>query len=368
MSSPKIMVVEDEVIVAMELQSRLTAMGYDVTGVVGRGEDAVEKVQEMAPDLLLMDVTLAGRMDGIEAAKRIHETHDIPVVYLTAHSDDQTLARAKGSTPLGYLVKPFHESDLRTTIEVSLHKHLKEKQDKERAEWFAATVDRIGGAIIATGEDHVVRHMNGLAETLTGVNRADAVGKLVGDVLVITHPDSGVTITGLLPANEMEGFVSASMPCSLLARDKTEIPIEIGVLAVLDSQQKDRSLLYCFRENTHDVLERQDWVSWAANLRLAAALSGSEARYEEAEIFSKRALDILEKNLGTDHPKVAGLLEELSALCERLGKRDEAHMLDLRARRIRSQCNAAPGSKGHPRVGLRRSHLTATLVPGSNVQ
>jgi CheY-like chemotaxis protein len=369
MSGAKIMVIEDEVIVAMELQSRLTALGYEVTGVVGRGEDAVEKVREMAPDLLLVDITLAGRMDGIEAARRIHETHDIPVVYLTAHADDQTLERAKLSTPSGYLVKPYHESDLRTTIEVCLHKHRQDGLARDRAEWFSATVDGLGGAVIATDENHVIRHMNGLAEILTGVDHADAVGKPVGDVLVVIHAETRMTVTGLLPVHNAEvtanrdtnigreppwspadsgNLVSAPMPCVLLTRDKTEIAIEISAMEVRNSPGRSSSILYCFRENTHDVAERQDWVSWAANLRLAAALTNSEARYKEAETYYRRALDILEKNLGTDHPNVAGLLDDLSAVCERIGKRDEAHLIEMRARRIRSGGKTAQGLKSRP--------------------
>ncbi len=151
MSAPRILIVEDEVIVAMELKSRLTAFGYEVVGTLGRGEEAIEIAATVLPDLVLMDIKLAGKIDGIEAARKIHEFHDIPVVYLTAHSDEQTLQKAKLGDPFAYLVKPFAESELRTTIEVALHKHRKEQQMRETAEWFSQTVNGLGGAVIGTG-------------------------------------------------------------------------------------------------------------------------------------------------------------------------------------------------------------------------
>jgi CheY-like chemotaxis protein len=337
MSTPRIMVVEDEIIVAMELQERLTSLGYEVVGVMGRGEEAIEKVDLLMPDLLLLDITLAGKIDGIETARRIHERHDIPVVYLTAHSDDQTLQRAKLSTPLGYLVKPFHESELRTTIEISLYKHLQEKQDRQRAERFSTTVSFLGGAVVATDEDGVIRHMNNLAETLTGTTQGHAMGRPLEEVLMLRDRETGSVIRDLVPVNETAAFVSAPLTCMLVSHQNEEIPIEISMLAVPGAEGHGGSVLYSFRENSQDVVDSQDWVSWAANLRLAAALSRSEGKYALAESFYKRALDILEKHLGTDHPKVARLLDELSDVCGRLGKHEESHMMELRAGRIRSE-------------------------------
>ena len=133
MANTKIMVVEDEGIVALDIQSKLEGKGYEVPAVVATGEEAVQKAGETRPDLVLMDIQLEGEMDGVEAAEQIRTRFAIPVVYLTAYSDDNTLQRAKIAEPFGYLLKPFEEKKLHTTIEIALYKHQIE-QEKARLE------------------------------------------------------------------------------------------------------------------------------------------------------------------------------------------------------------------------------------------
>ena len=123
MEQKRILIVEDEVIVAMTLESVLQKLGYGVAGSVTNGPDAIQMAGEEMPDLILMDIRLEGSMDGIEAATRISARYGIPVVYLTAHSDQATLSRAIHTQPYGYLLKPFRERDLYTTIEMAFHKH-----------------------------------------------------------------------------------------------------------------------------------------------------------------------------------------------------------------------------------------------------
>ena len=127
MRQTQILVVEDEPIVSLDLQQRLEKMGYRVPVVVASGEEAIESTQDSTPDLVLMDINLHGEMDGVEAAEQIRARHQIPVVYLTAYSNDQTLSRAKITEPFGYLLKPFEERELQTTIEIALHKHQAEQ-------------------------------------------------------------------------------------------------------------------------------------------------------------------------------------------------------------------------------------------------
>jgi len=123
----RILVVEDEAIVAMVIKRRLQDLGYIVSGVASTGKDAITKVEGTFPDLVLMDIRLKGDMDGIEATKTIKDRFSLPVVYLTAHSDDVTFKKAKETDPDGYILKPFTEKDLSTTIEIALHKFRKEK-------------------------------------------------------------------------------------------------------------------------------------------------------------------------------------------------------------------------------------------------
>jgi len=122
MSPIKILVVEDEIIVAEDIAGRLKKMGYAVTATVPSGEEAIAKVAENPPDLVLMDIVLKGDMDGITAAEKIRINTNVPTVFLTAYADEKTLQRAKLTDPFGYLVKPFQQQDLRVTIEIALHR------------------------------------------------------------------------------------------------------------------------------------------------------------------------------------------------------------------------------------------------------
>ncbi|MBD2664532.1 two-component hybrid sensor and regulator [Richelia sinica FACHB-800] len=120
MLSAKIMIVEDEVIIAMDLAEDLETLGYEVAEVVSSGEKAIEKVSEIQPDLILMDIMLKGEIDGITAAGEIAKMFDIPIVYLTAHTDKNTMLRAKSIKHCGYIIKPFDRQDLQKTIEKAL--------------------------------------------------------------------------------------------------------------------------------------------------------------------------------------------------------------------------------------------------------
>jgi len=131
MENAQIMIVEDENIVALEIQLRLESLGYVVPTVVSSGEEAIKKAETTHPDLVLMDIKLKGEMDGIEAAERIRACFDIPVVYITAYADENTLQRAKITAPYGYILKPFEERELQANIEIAIYKHQMEKKVKE---------------------------------------------------------------------------------------------------------------------------------------------------------------------------------------------------------------------------------------------
>jgi two-component system, response regulator PdtaR len=132
MDQPAIFIVEDEAIVANDIKETLKSLGYSVPGIAKSGELALEKVKESNPDLVLMDIHLAGQMDGVETAGKIHVLYDIPVIYLTAYADKALLERAKVTEPYGYVIKPFDERELHSVIEMSLYKHRIEREIKKR--------------------------------------------------------------------------------------------------------------------------------------------------------------------------------------------------------------------------------------------
>lgn len=136
----KILIVEDESIIAMEIQARLQHLGYDASVIVHTGNDAIDKACELSPDIVLMDITLKGNIDGVEAATEIKTRYKIPVVYLTANVDEQTFLRAKVTEPFGYLLKPFEERLLHATIEMALYKSRSERELDRYREQLEETV------------------------------------------------------------------------------------------------------------------------------------------------------------------------------------------------------------------------------------
>lgn len=127
----KIFIVEDESLVALQIQNNIEKMGHKVAGVFASGEEMLDSLETDIPDLVLMDIKLQGELTGIETAERLHSRYDIPVIYLTAHSEDTTLKQAKETQPYGYLLKPFNVSELKIMVEIVLYKHLIDREKEQ---------------------------------------------------------------------------------------------------------------------------------------------------------------------------------------------------------------------------------------------
>ncbi|MFA5269018.1 MAG: response regulator [Methanoregula sp.] len=184
---PVILVVEDEAIVANDIRDTLVSLGYDVSGTAKSGELALEKVDEARPDLVLMDIHLAGTMDGIEAAGKIHVKYDIPVIFLTAYADSALLERAKVAEPYGYIVKPYEERGLHSAVEMALYKHGMEQRLKESEATTRVMVDATQDLLFLLSADGKILVANeALAnrarmtpDELRGTSAYDLVGKKV---------------------------------------------------------------------------------------------------------------------------------------------------------------------------------------------
>jgi two-component system, LytTR family, response regulator LytT len=141
MAKLRILVVEDESIVAKDIQNSLIKLGYLVPTIVSSGEKAIEEIEQWRPDIVLMDIMLKGDLNGIEAANIIHDRFEVPVVFLSAYADDNTVNNAKIAEPYGYIIKPFKEKELQTTIEMAIYKHEKDSLVKRERDLYHSIVE-----------------------------------------------------------------------------------------------------------------------------------------------------------------------------------------------------------------------------------
>ncbi len=176
-----IFIVEDDPIIGKHLHRLLVEFGYQVAGPVTRGEDAVTQVSQCHPNLILMDITLEGEMDGIQAAEEIRAVYDIPIIYLTGYTDKKTLLRAKVTDPFGYLIKPFDERGLQTTIEMALSKHHLENEIRKSEIKFRTLVENIGEGIAIVDQNEGITFANPAAEKIFNVRKNGLIGKSLKD-------------------------------------------------------------------------------------------------------------------------------------------------------------------------------------------
>ncbi len=234
MERTKILVVEDEGIVARDIKGTLQNLGYKVSDTVSSGKKAIEKTEEYQPDLILMDIKLQGKMDGIETAHRIHARYDIPIIYLTAYSDEKMLKRAKITDPFGYILKPFSDRELHSSIEIALHKHEMEHKLRESAKLLATTLKSIGDAVIATDKDGCITFMNSMAQFLTGWTKEEALGRELRGVLNIINAETREEIENPV-TKAVEASTVIDWPIKnvlLVNRDGKETPIEDSVAPI----------------------------------------------------------------------------------------------------------------------------------------
>ncbi|MDD1428920.1 response regulator, partial [Dolichospermum sp. ST_sed9] len=191
MGIPKILIVEDEVIVARNIANQLNQLGYIVTGKVSSGQAAINQAADSKPDLILMDIIIKGDMDGITTANHIHKELDIPIIFLTAYGDEQTLERAKVTQPFGYIVKPFTIRDLRIAIEIALVKHKLECELRESRDQLATLLNSMSDAVVATNEQGTITFINPAAEKITGWQEIEALGKNISEIINMVDEVTG---------------------------------------------------------------------------------------------------------------------------------------------------------------------------------
>lgn len=249
----KVLVVEDESVVSKDIQESLKGLGYTVCGTASAGEEAIKKAESLQPDLVLMDIVLRGDIDGVEAAETIRSRFHIPVIYLTAYSDEHTLNRAKVTEPSGYILKPFDERELHTTIEVALYRHTMQKKLKESERWFATTLKSIGDAVIATNTEGHITFMNPVAELLTGWKDAEALERDLNEVFSVRDQDGCILIKNPVTKVLEDGVVVDLRNNLLFNRDGTRLIVDDSAAPIVDDHGNIVGAVLVFR----DVTERR---------------------------------------------------------------------------------------------------------------
>jgi two-component system, cell cycle sensor histidine kinase and response regulator CckA len=229
----QILIVEDEGIVAKDLQAMLRRLGYHVPATVGTGELAIQTALQNQPDLILMDIQLRGAMDGVQASAAITAQQDVPIVYLTANSDEATLQRAKATGPFGFLVKPFEERAIQAGIEMALYKHQTDRRTREREQWLATTLGSIADAVITTDAQGTITFINPAAEKLSGWTREEALGRAYAEVFHVLDESTRTAPPDRVARALSEGASgNFSNHTLLLRRDAGEVHIEHSVAPI----------------------------------------------------------------------------------------------------------------------------------------
>ncbi|GAB4367808.1 MAG: hypothetical protein Kow009_04660 [Spirochaetales bacterium] len=174
---PRILIVEDENIVALDIKMHLRKYGFQVVGICSSGEEALIQIENSTPDLILMDIKLNGQLDGLETSRIIKERYRLPVVFLTAFADEATLQRAKVTEPFGYIIKPFEEKELQTAIVIGLYRHRMERKLRYREELFSKTLRSIRDGVVVLDSLGHIEYMNPVAESLLGLPLSQTTGK-----------------------------------------------------------------------------------------------------------------------------------------------------------------------------------------------
>lgn len=254
MKGKRILLVEDELLIARHIEQMVKNLGYQVAGVVESGEQALRVAAEQSPDLVLMDIRLKGQLDGIEAAARIWKLYSIPIVYLTAFTDEDTLTKATLAEPFGYLIKPFDEKELLVAIELAFYKHQIDTENKEKRRWLKAILSSITDGLISTDREGIINFINPVAERLLGKTSEQAVGQPLENIFLIQEG----------PAGKPRGLNLDRLASDLVANEdfylatgENRLPVELRGSLIRDEAGTVVGSVLVFRDITQRKLQEE---------------------------------------------------------------------------------------------------------------
>jgi PAS domain S-box-containing protein len=276
LSKAGILIVEDSFIVAYHLQTTLESEGYRVLGTEDSGEGALAFLEKNKPDLILMDIMLNGTMDGIETARSVKAKYNLPVIYITALSDKDTIQRAKVTEPFGYLTKPFEDREIFTVIEMALYKHDIESRLRQSEEQYFSTIRSISDAVVVLDKHFCISYLNPSAQSLTGWTLPKAQGKPFLEVMMVRNVGEDTTYINPLQCS-LEGRVSSiHKNLCLISNAGHETPIGEGSISpVIDNKENCTGLVMIFKDLTEKT-ERERLMKEFETRRMAALFEGQE--------------------------------------------------------------------------------------------
>ncbi len=281
----KILIVEDERIVALDISATLKSLGYEIASIAVSGVEAIEVVEKEKPDLILMDIRIKGELDGIQTAELIQANYNIPIIYLTAYADEETLSRAKITEPYGYVIKPYDKKILNSVIEMALYKNRMERKVKDNERWLSKTLQSMGDAMVATDSEGHIKLMNLVAQSKTGWNLEEAVGRNINEIMHLESEISGELI-------DQNPFLSQNgqreeLNWTAILTDKNSIKkiITETVSIIKDDKNITTGMVLMFRDITKLRLEEKE------KERLFLEVSSAQDRLK---VLSKRLLEIQE--------------------------------------------------------------------------
>lgn len=286
----KILVVEDETIVAWDIKETLEKLGHKVVDLATSGAAAIQAATHQDPDLVLMDIRLAGEMDGITAGNEIYQRLKIPVVYLSAHADEITLSRAIKTAPFGYIVKPFQAQTLQSTIQVACQRHYVEASKQMMQASLGYLLDNMGSGIIVADRQGLVTFLNPIAQTLTGWNSAEAVGVEIDRVFCVQEIDGTAIENPSSQAMRLQAPIKSPEGGWLRSKDGVLVPISNTATPILQQNGAAIGSIVIFQDNSKQVsiqmdLHERNQDLELFQLRFISQLQAKTAEFEQATAF-----------------------------------------------------------------------------------
>ena len=248
MLKARVLVVEDETLVAMAIETCLKSLGHKVAASAASGEEAVRKAVALDPDLILMDIHLRGQLDGIEAASRITQALNIPIVYLTAHSDDETLVRARTTEPYGFVLKPFDEKVLKAVIQMTLYRSVTQSRVRRGRDHLNRLLDSINEAVLEADVKGEITYCNQSAARLLSCDQAGTRGRMLGEILQLLDEQGA---PARLPVTQvlLEGKSVELKGCVIRNGDEDHRVIDLQLSPVRNQAEAISGIVVAFHES-----------------------------------------------------------------------------------------------------------------------